>query len=172
MRSIKIIVILSVLCINAFAQKQVNSVAEGQAIFLYNFTKLIDWPENRKENQFIIGILGDNEIYDAVKEYTKQKNVAGKSITVKYFRKAEEVDKCHMLMVASSAAKEMEAVIDKAEKENILLVAERSGAIDKGVAINFLVVDGKIKYEVKAGNLAKCQLKYVSQLEGLAYKRY
>ncbi len=171
MRCIKIIFVFCVFCSGIRAQ-QVGSIAEGQAIFIYNFTKLIAWPETRKENQFIIGILGNFETFNALKEHTKQKSVSGRNILVKYFRKASEVDACHMLMIASSEMKEFASIVGKAETESILLIGEKIGAIDEGAAINLLLVGGKIKYEMKSSNLTKCQLKYVSQLEGLAYKKY
>lgn len=31
-----------------------------KAIFIYNFTKYIEWPENQKQGDFVIGVLGNS----------------------------------------------------------------------------------------------------------------
>ncbi len=172
MRNVIIMTIACLFCFKVNAQ-EANSVADGQAIFVYNFTKLVAWPESRKANDFVIGVLGSSETFQAIKKYMQQKRVASQNITVKRFQKSSDVESgCHILLVTSSSAKEISSLTDKVVSESMLLIAENDGSIDQGAAINFLVIDGKIKYEVKSSNLEKCQLKHVAQLEALAYKKY
>ncbi len=172
MRSIVIIIIGCLLCVKVNAQ-EASSVADGQAIFVYNFTKLVAWPDSRKGDDFVIGVLGSSETFQAFKRYTQQKRVAGQNITVKRFQKGADVDNsCHILMVTASCVKEIAPIMDKIAAGNMLLITENDGLIDQGSAINFLVIDGKIKYEIKSSNLEKSQLKFAAQLETLAYKKY
>jgi hypothetical protein len=34
-----------------------------KSMFLYNFIKNVDWPEDRKKGDFVVGIVGDKELY-------------------------------------------------------------------------------------------------------------
>lgn len=160
-------------CLSSYAQ-EVNTVAEGQALFIYNFIKLVAWPDDQKTANFTIGVLGSNVTYKAIEEYTREKRIdGGRDIVVKRYQKTADVDKsCQLLMITSTYTKEIETIYHTAKDRNILLIAEKDGAIEKGAAINFLLIDGKIKFEVKTSNITDCHLKYASQLESLAYKKH
>ncbi len=41
-----------------------TDIPSAQAMFIYNFTRLIEWPN--KEGSFIIGVIGNQEVYNAV----------------------------------------------------------------------------------------------------------
>ncbi len=169
----KVIFAVFAFCCTGLYAQEVGSIVDGQAIFIYNFTRLVAWPESRNINDFTIGVLGSSEAFAAIKKYTKQKRVGGKAIEVKRFTKASEIDNtCHILLVTSSAVNEIDRVAEMAKTGNILLITEKKGMIEKGAAISFLLIDGKIKYEIKTDNIIGCQLKYASQLEALAYKRH
>ncbi len=172
MRMILLFVCYGLFCLKSNAQ-EANSLAEGQALFIYNFTKFVAWPIEQKTPEFIIGILGPFDTFDPIKNYMQQKRVAGRTIVVKHFRKVSEIESnCHILMIASQYVKDMETIVTKTQSENVLLITEKDGSIEKGAAINFLVIDGKIKYEIKGSNIAKYQLKHALQLETLAYRKY
>jgi hypothetical protein len=58
----------------------------------------------------------------------------------------------------------MQEVIRKLEGKAALIVAEKSGMLAEGAAINFLVLDGKIEYEYKKANALERGLNVSSRL--------
>lgn len=161
------------LSINIVKSQQISDVASGQAMFIYHFTKIIDWPIERKMSDFVIGVLGTDDIYGALINYTKQKRVAGQDIVIKRFNKLTEVpDDCHMLIITSRHKNDMPTIAQKLESSNTLLISNNNGAIQQGAAINLILIEDKIKYEVNSSVLQKHNLKYTSALETMAHKKY
>jgi hypothetical protein len=38
---------------------QATSVSQAQTIFIYNFSRLIQWPAKNATGEFVIGVIGD-----------------------------------------------------------------------------------------------------------------
>jgi hypothetical protein len=49
-----------------------------------------------------------------------------------------------------------------------LVITEKKGALNEGSAINFVIVDNKLKFELKVSNATKNGLKVSSNLETMA----
>ena len=143
-----------------------TSVSQAQSIFIYNFTRLIEWPN--KDGDFVIGVLGSSELASDLEKYTTGKNVGLQKITIKKFKEVEEIGKCNIIFVSSSKTSKLPDVVSKITSSHTLIIGERRGAIDAGAAINFLMLDDKLKFELKSSNASKYGLKVNSKLESMA----
>jgi hypothetical protein len=114
--------------------------AKYKALFIYNFTKQIEWPASEKSGDFVIGVVNNNELYDQLVSITTGKKAGTQNIVVKKMKGIEEVESCHILFLASylSSGSNMEAVLGKLTDKPTLIVTERSGSIQKGSCINLL----------------------------------
>ena len=116
------------------------------SVFLYNFTKYVQWPAAAQSGDFVIGVVGDSPIYDELTKITNGKMAGGQKITVKRFRSADAIETCHMLFVPSSA--NFDKVQAKTAGKPVLLITEKAGLSQKGSAINFVVRDNKWRFEL------------------------
>ena len=41
--------------------------AKIKAVYIYNFTKYIEWPKEYREQIFVIGVLGESALFDELK---------------------------------------------------------------------------------------------------------
>jgi len=141
-----------------------------KALFIYNFTKHIEWPAADKSDDFVIGVVNSNGIYDKMVEICTGKKVGNQDIVIQKFKSTDEVTKCHILFVAqsSSGGSNFETILAKTSGTSTLLVTERPGLAKKGSIINFVVQDEKLKFELNKSALAKNNLKVSSYLENLA----
>jgi hypothetical protein len=141
-----------------------------KALFIYNFTKHIEWPASAKSGDFIIGVVNDNVLYDKIVEITTGKMAGAQKIVVVKFANPEEITKCHILFVSGSSSgnKNLPVIMEKTAGQNTLLVTERPGLATKGASINFVVQDGKLKFELNKNTAAEQSLKVSSYLENLA----
>ena len=60
---LKTLLILPVLVFSLF-QAWAQNVYAVHANIIYRFTKYINWPDDRKTGDFVIGVVGDTPLYD------------------------------------------------------------------------------------------------------------
>jgi hypothetical protein len=141
-------------------------------MFIYNFSRLIEWPANYKNGPFVIGVLGNSGLQEQLQVYTNGKRVGSQPITVKTFNSPGDISTCHILFVPFNDTKSMPNVVSSIAGKSTLVITEKNGAIEQGSAINFVVVGDKLKFELSSGNASKYKIKVSSKLNEMAYKVY
>ncbi|MBN1115877.1 MAG: YfiR family protein [Bacteroidales bacterium] len=149
-----------------------TGIPRAQAMFIYNFSRLIEWPASYKDGPFIIGSVGSSQTYTELLAYTENKSVGSQTIQVKKFDEPNQISNCHILFVPFSKTKQMSEVVSALASKSTLIICEKNGAIDEGAAINFLVIGDKLKFEVKPSNATSRQIKLSSKLSEMAFKTY
>ncbi len=149
-----------------------TGIPRAQAMFIYNFSRLIEWPANYKSGDFVIGIYGNSQIEKELSIYTNGKKVGSQSIAVKSYSSPSEISNCHILFVPFSKTKDLDNIKSQLNGESTLLVTEKNGAINDGAAINFLIIGDKLKFELKHANASASGIKMSSKLTEMAYKTY
>ena len=62
---IAIFVMLSLLCVNSFSQNEVSTIEKAEALFIYNFSRHIGWPESSfTSDEFIIGVVSNKTVFN------------------------------------------------------------------------------------------------------------
>ncbi|MEA3444035.1 MAG: YfiR family protein [Bacteroidota bacterium] len=164
MRKIKISVLLLLFTtIAVYGQKE-----RFEAIYIYNFTKKIEWPKEANTGDFIIGILGDSKIVPELKKVANAKKVGSRAIKVKEFSDVPEIENCHILFVVPDESTKLSAAQKKLVNNPTLFVTDKKGMAKSGSAINFIEKNGKLKFELNKSNATKKGLKVSTDLEKLA----
>ena len=148
--------------------KAFDTNAKIKAVFLYNFTKYIEWPKEQRQGNFVFGIVGDSPLYTELSNMAKTKQAAGRAIEVKRFNSIGDITPCHILYIPAKESSKWDAVSGKVTSKNTLLVTEQPGLAKKGAAINFVIKDNRQKFELNLSNAQKHGLKVSSSLEALA----
>jgi hypothetical protein len=159
----------SVLLLFAFLsfQAQAQDEYQAKAFFLYNFTRLIEWPANSK-GEFVIGVVGNSPIYNNLTAIAQGKKVGNQSIVIKQFKSPEEITSCNILFVANGAINKLEDVKARVSNHHTLIVGDREGSTDKGAAINFVLNNNKLSFSINVGNAQKYGLKVSRSLIEMA----
>lgn len=147
----------------------IDTNAKIKAVFIYNFTKYIEWPPSYKEGEFTIGIIGETSLYSELIKMTETKKVANQTLEVKKFETPSDVTKCHILYVCKDKSGNITDIIKKLKNNSTLIVTEDVGLVDKGAGINFIIKDNRQKFELNKSNVEKYKLKVSSNLEALAF---
>lgn len=148
----------------SFAQKD-----RVQTMFIYNFTKYIKWPDNYVPNSFVIGILGDSPLADDLGNMASlKKQINGKPITVKNFRVPQEVHECQILILSEKYCQRIEEVKQQLGDQSVLIISDYDGMARKGAVINFVEVNGKIRFELNQQAAQSRNLKVSGSLINLA----
>ncbi len=154
---------LMVLVLGAAQGLSAQNSARYQALFVYNFTRYIQWPFNNSQ-EFVIGVLGKSAIYGELQSIASQKKIGSSTIAVKQFSNAAEIGKCQILFVSSEASSQVAQLAAQFQSKNTLIITERSGLSKKGASICFALEDGKQKFEISKANVEKTGLMVNNQL--------
>ena len=141
-----------------------------KSIFIYNFTKHFEWPPNARTGDFVIGVVGKAQLYDKLVQMTASKTAGSQSIVVKKFRSTKDITQCHILFISefNSGTNSMNTAMSKIGKFPTLIVTEKEGMALKKAAINFIIKDQKMQFEMNKTNISKCGLKVSKYLQTLA----
>jgi hypothetical protein len=136
---------------------------------LYNFSRNINWPEENKSGDFVITIVGNKELFAEMTKLTQNMKVGLQPIVVKFFNSVNEVSGYQQIVfVADWQSSKMNALVQKTSGSHTLIVSETEGLIDKGSMINFIPVNGVMKFELNKENLRRNNLMASSVLEKMA----
>lgn len=166
--------ILYLLCIFPLVSGfQVNPGADTNAriksVFIYNFTRYIEWPAEYKKGNFVITVFGSNTgILTELQNMAKVKKVGEQAIEVRNTTSLDGLAKSHILYIAPDVTISLGDVVSKLKGKSTLLVTEKSGYAKQGAAINFVVMENKQKFELNKTNAEKYSLKVSAALENLA----
>lgn len=150
------------------AQAQNRPLHEIHSMMIYNFIKYIQWPDHSNGEEFVIGVIGDNEVYSTLNTWYGGKLRGNKKFIIKKFGSPTEISGCHILYVAKESSKEFEAIKSKVTSSSTLIITDKPGMGEKGSGINFRTVDNKLAFELNQKAIEQSQLKVSGQLASMA----
>lgn len=127
-----------------------------KALFIYNFTKMIEWPADKKTGDFVIVVMGNPTI--AIEILGLKKQVVNQPIVVKEVADASAIGECHMLFIGGAEAAKLNAAVGSVAGKPTLVISDVASACQSGASINFIKSDSGIDYEYSLANLAKQKL--------------
>ncbi len=163
----KTILLICVLCLGAAISETKGQTATFKALFLFNFTKNIDWPAEANGNELVITVLGDDEVSAELEKIANVKKAGNKSIKIVQARSVKEVGDSHIVFLGSAKSALMQTLAFEQKEKAVLLVADNDGLCKKGAAISFVTVGGKLRYEICRRNIEEHQLKVTQKVISL-----
>jgi hypothetical protein len=149
---------------------QVTNINQAQSLYIYNFSRLIQWPEGNQSGDFVIGVIGDNEMFKSLNTYLLNKKVGTQPIVIKQFENAESLTRCHIIFVGSGKVSVFEEVVSRLRGSNSLIITEKKGMVNFGSAIDFFLDQDKLKFVINSVNAQKYNLTVSKSLEDMAYR--
>ncbi len=142
---------------------------KAYSIYVYSFSKYINWPEQGDE--FVITIVGKSKVKEELEAMAQTKNVGGKKIAVKNANTTADIGKSHIVYVSEDKSSQLDEVLTKVGNAPTLIIAERDGLVKRGASISFVTMeDNTLRFEVNEEALNNRHLKVSKSLLSLAYK--
>ena len=150
-----------------FAQRVYAQVStyKVQAVFLYNFTKYINWPQSG--TTMVIGVMGNSGVVTELNTTLKDKKTGDKAFEIKQLLTTTEAAKCNIVYLPSGRSKELKDLISAVKGKGVLIVSEEDLA-GQGAGISFLQVEEKLRFKINAKVLKEAGFQVSSALLGLA----
>jgi hypothetical protein len=144
---------------------------KAQANFIYNFTKFFDWPQAEKTGDFIIGVVGSRAVAGELEKVTAGKKNVTQNIVIKFFKKGDEVTKCHVVFVDGLKSSSISNIHEKTGV-HCLIISDSFTAIEKGAIIQFITEGDRLIYAFSKQNALNHGLKFHSKISEMASKNY
>jgi len=149
---------------------QVSNISQAQSLYIYNFSRLIQWPAGNQTGDFVIGVIGDDELYNSLNTYVANKKVGTQPIVIKKFDNPESLTRCHIIFIGNGKVSFFEDVISRLRGSNSLIITEKKGMINLGSAIDFFQEQDKLRFVINSVNAQKYNLTVSKSLEDMAYR--
>jgi hypothetical protein len=140
-----------------------------KAGFLYNFSKFVQWPEDRFDDEgsaIVIAVLGTDRFGGELDRVVKDRLVEGRAIVVRHIKTAAEIPSAHIVFVSRDAEP---LVVDSLHTlPGVLTVGETTAFTARGGIVAFYVMNDKVRFEINSDAAEKAGLKLSGQLLKLA----
>ncbi len=140
-----------------------------KALFIYNFTKHIEWPTHMQQHsKFTIGIIGNSPVKEKLEEIMKGRKVFDRTVEIKVIHDLSEITSSHILFIPASNSDKINKILDQYSDKGLLIISEGKGMIGKGSGINIIEKDNHLRFELNNSALKKQGLKVSNHLINLA----
>jgi len=157
--------VLTLLLISVFAKAQSYKM---HTLYIYSFSKYIVWPGEAAQGDFIIGVLGDSPIEASLQKMASLKKVNGRVIKVTSFDDPQSIGNCNILFLPQNQSNNLAKALNIVGNRSILVVTEKEGLGAQGSALNFIVKNNKLLFELNNEAVDKANLKVASELKKYA----
>jgi hypothetical protein len=154
----------------ATALAQTAGPDELKAAFLYNFGKFVVWPAASlpPEEVFVIGVLGDDSIEEALRRTVRDKPMHARRIVIRQLRSVEDARACQVLFVSATERAQLPRILESLQGARVLTVSDMDQFVDRGGMIRLVLDGGRYGFEINLHRVERAGLKMSSQLLKLA----
>lgn len=153
----------------AARRKIENEHYDKVSLYVYNITKYVDWSPSAEEQNFVIGIVGNDEIYNEMREQFEGKKIADKPVLVTKMNSLKELASANLYFVSTSRLSYLSDIYKKMKKNHALVVSDIQNNTD-GVHINFFANGDTLHFEMNDDQIKKSKLTLSSSLKHLQHK--
>ena len=142
-----------------------------KAAFLFKFLGFVEWPAavlERPDSPFVIGVLGAKTMGDELAQTVSGRQVAGHPVQVRVLGRADSTAGLQVLFIGRAEGARMAAVVTAADGQPLLVVTESEAGLAAGSAINFVVVDDKVRFDIALRAVERAGLKISARLLAVA----
>jgi len=151
-----------------FVAAQERPTHEIHSAMLYNFIKYIQWPNEGDGGDFVVGVIGDDDVFNTLKGWYDGKSKGSKKYVIKKLASPSEADRCQVVYVGKSKNRDFDDIKNITSGKSVLTVTDGNGMGERGSCINFKVIGGKLKFEINQATVGASNLKVSTQLSSMA----
>ena len=138
---------------------------ELKAAVLLSFLRYAEWPAPLPANSAIaIGVLGRASFAETLRRSLEGKAVNDHAIKVIELRTAADAQPCQVVYFATERPSELTPASLASSAPHALSMGESKGFLEAGGAVNLLLIDGRMSFEVSLDALDRCGVVISSKL--------
>jgi len=145
-----------------------------KAAFIYSFAKFTEWPAEvmpRTAEPFVMCVLGDAAVGDALERLVKGRSLAGHSVAVSHVAPGGAQGLCHILYVSGVTATQAGQLVARHRDVPVLTISDVEGFTDVGGIAQFFFEQGQLRFNIQVGSAKRAHLQISSNLLALAKRK-
>ena len=142
-----------------------------KAVFVFNFSHFVEWPPKEFASAtapFVIGILGEDRFGPLLDEAVRAERIDSHPLIVQRYRSAGEVGDCQILVIDRTEGPHLGEILHALNRRATLTVSELDHAAERGVMIQFVTENNRIRLRINAEAARAAELTVSSKLLRLA----
>jgi len=137
------------------------------AALLLNFARSIQWPSASQQGNFIIGVFEYPPLLAELKQTTLNMKAGTRKIEIRDLTHEDEASGCHVLFIPAYKAKVLPQIVAKNPADPTLIISNKLNMARQGSGINFVLVEGKLRYEINTKSIEARGLKIPSSVKNM-----
>jgi hypothetical protein len=144
---------------------------QAKASFLAAFPRFVEWPPDAfsvEKSPLLLCVFGDFSFGASLAEATRGTSIRGRRLEVRWAHKEQDLRACHILFVSRSEGNRYGRIFKSIQGANVLTVGETPDFLASGGAIDFLIAEDRLQFEVNIGAASDAHLRISSNMLALA----
>lgn len=157
----------------ATARSGVESYSEDavKAAFLLRFAEYVDWPPAAlASGRFTVAVIGADGVVANLQHLLPGYSIKNLPTQVRPIRSIQELGDSQMLYLGRGQNDALRAALVRALAQPILLVTDEEQNLDAGGAVNFVLIDQRVRFEVSLPAAERSGVTISSELLSVAYR--
>ena len=156
----------------ALSHSQLTSDAQTNersvmAAYIYRFITYVEWPASvfaSPDDPIVIGVVNAGDIAVELEQIVQGRTAQGRRLQVRRMALSEAPTGVHVLFIGGEVAPKVLQAAKTLAERSVLTITGVERGIDHGSVINFVQVDGRVRFEVNVGVAEKSGLRLSSRL--------
>ena len=137
----------------AEAQSTVFQEYQVKAVFLYNLSNFVSWPEetfNYRESPFVIAILGEDPFGRFLDKVIQGETVNKRPIIIKRLTQLDQLKEntCHILFISASMKRQISEIIELTKNSAVLTVSDIEKFAHNGGIVGLIRKGSRVYIEI------------------------
>lgn len=156
------IIIGIVFLLLGFARNDLHAQkSKYEALYLYNFTKYMNW----NSPVITIGVIGNSPVLLEIEEIAKRNPLKIKVVKIAGY---EAVSSCNMIFLPEAQSRNFNLVQERIGASPIIVVAEDEKLVSQGAEVGFYLENDKLKFAINRAALTASNVQVSNSILGLA----
>ena len=156
----------------AMAQDPVSRAYLIKAGFIYNFIRFIKWPPQsysyKESAKYNICVIGNNPFGSILHRLKEKHRYKEHPLEITLDVSQGDYEGCHILFIGYSERFNVEQIVEQTKDTPILTVGDTDGFTERGIDINLLIIENRVKLRINKQCLDAKGFKVSSELLDLA----
>jgi hypothetical protein len=149
LRSVGVLVVaLLLLASDAFAALSEHRL---KAVFLFNFTRFVEWPSSAftaADAPFVIGVFGRDPFGSDLDDVARGETVNGRQLLVRRVQTMQDAAACQILFIPATEQAKLDEILAALARSNTLTVSDLDGAAQHGAMIRLVTDHDRIRLRI------------------------
>ena len=144
-----------------------------KAAFLFKFGSYVEWPSGTFASAnapLTIGVVDADTLADELAAIVAGRSMDGRPVVVRKLHAGDTMAGLNIIFIGKTSSRRTAEILSPIKGRATLAVTESDDALDLGSTINFVIVDGKVRFDVALPPAEAGGLKISSRLLAVARK--